>query len=133
MTADNLDLVLVNLLAGDIGVPGAPVLQIGLTFRPESGALAGQGLITQPLPPPLGHMLVRDVRGTVHALGSGPGPLTRVFALAGEIDQPLPPPAIGTVTEKFNGVFMTDNNWKGHCSFSYGTHQINNVPIALRR
>jgi hypothetical protein len=45
--------------------------------------------------------------------------------------QSLTPPAIGTIEEKFKAHLVIDNNWNGRGGFSYGNHQVENVPVKI--
>lgn len=131
MTISDLSSVtLLHLLSGNLEVPGAPVLHLALSYDNQSGAISGQALITQAIAPPDGRLLIRNVSGQVHGLGVGGA--TRVMSLKGEYVHILPPPAIGSVTEKFECTYVTDNEWKGHGSFEYGGRSVRNVPIKQR-
>lgn len=130
MSTSELSLEQLNLTAGNIGLPGAPVLNLFLLYNPEAGALTGEAQVTQAVAPPYNLMTIRPVSGDVHGLGLGGA--TRVFSLSGEYTVSVPPPAIGTYLAKFTAVFTTDNNWTGHGSFDYGTHKVTNVPIKKR-
>ncbi len=126
-TADLASVLRLYLLAGNLSTPGAPMLQLALGFNPDTGTLNGEAVITQAVPPPNGHIVVRHVAGTAHLLGYGPA--VQVLAIQGEFNVPLPPPAIGILTEKFQCVFVTDLAWHGHGTFTYGNHTVKNVPI----
>lgn len=118
-----------QLIAGNVGMPGAPVLNLSLVYNPDSnpGSLSGLAVITQAVASPNSRIEIRNVSGTVHGLGLGKA--TRVFSLTGEYWQSFPPPAIGSVQEKFTATFVTDNNWQGEGGFSYGGNQVTGVPI----
>jgi hypothetical protein len=120
----------VNLIAGHLAQPVAPILNLALMYDPESGGLNGSAVISQAVTPPSGRVVIRHVSGDVHGLGLGGA--TRVFTLMGEYVQSVPPPAIGSYLAKFTATFVTDNHWKGHGSFDWGTHKVENVPIAPR-
>ncbi|MCL6485899.1 MAG: DUF1842 domain-containing protein [Janthinobacterium lividum] len=117
-------------MAGNLGLPGAPILNLALFYHPDDGSVSGEALITQSIAPPHGRVVIRPVSGPVHGLGLGKA--TRVFSLTGEYVVSVPPPAIGSYLAKFEATFVTDNNWSGHGSFSYGNQKIDNVPIAKR-
>lgn len=121
---------LIHLLAGHLGQPGAPVLHLAMMYDSEQGSLNGEAMITQAVTPPSGRVVVRHVSGNVHGLGLGGA--TRAVSLQGEYVVTLPPPAIGSFLEKFSATFVTDNNWKGHGSFEFGSHKVSNVPVGPR-
>lgn len=120
----------IDLLAGNLGTPGAPILTLSLIYNvdQEDGQLSGIAVISQAIAPPNGRIVIKNVSGPVHGLGLG-GKETRVFSLKGEYVQSFPPPAIGEIVEKFTATFATDNNWKGHGTFAYGGHVVHNVPV----
>ena len=120
----------VYLIAGNLGLPGAPILNLALFYNPDDGSVSGEALITQSIAPPHGRVVIRPVSGPVHGLGLGNA--TRVFSLSGEYVVSVPPPAFGSYLAKFEATFVTDNNWTGHGSFSYGNQKIDNVPIKKR-
>jgi len=119
----------IDLVAGNLGTPGAPILNLSLIYNVdhEDGQLSGLAVISQAIAPPNGRIVINNVSGPVHGLGFGKE--TRVFSLTGEYWQSLQPPAIGQVQEKFTATFTTDNNWQGHGTFAYGGHVVRNVPI----
>jgi len=120
----------VFLTAGNLGLPGAPILNLALFYNPDDGTVSGEALITQSITPPHGRVVIRPVSGPVHGLGLGNA--TRVFSLSGEYVVSATPPAIGSYLAKFEATFGTDNNWSGHGSFSYDQQKVNNVPIKKR-
>ena len=119
----------VHLVAGNLGTPGAPVLNLALLYNPDStpASLSGEAVITQAIAPPNGRIVIHGVHGPVHGLGYGKE--TRVFSLKGTYWQSFPPPAIGQIQEEFTATFVTDNNWQGHGTFTYGGQTVANVPI----
>ena len=119
----------IHLIAGNLGMPGAPILNLALLYNPDPvvASLSGEAVITQSIAPPNGRIVIHGVHGPVHGLGLGGA--TRVFTLKGEYWQPFPPPAIGLVQEHFTATFVTDNNWQGHGTFTYGGQTVANVPI----
>jgi hypothetical protein len=127
MHKDFNSISLINLLAGHLAQPGAPILHLALMYDSESGTLNGEAMISQAVTPPNGRVLVRHVSGDVRGLGLGGA--TRVMTVQGEFIQSLPPPAIGSFVEKFTATFVTDNHWKGHGSFEFASHKVTNVPV----
>ncbi|MBW8827858.1 MAG: DUF1842 domain-containing protein [Burkholderiales bacterium] len=128
----NLELTKVNhvhLIAGNQGMPGAPLLNLELLYNaePNPASLSGLAVISQAIAPPNSRIVINNVSGFVHGLGLGK--VTRVFTLSGEYWQTLTPPAIGSVRESFTATFVTDNNWQGEGTFTYGGHCVTGVPI----
>lgn len=120
----------VYLISGNLGVLGAPMLSLALMYDPDTGYISGQGLITQSIAPPNGRVVLHGVSGNVHGLGLKGA--TRVISLTGTFEHYFTPPAIGQVTEKFQATFVTDQQWQGHGTFTYGNQTIRNVPIKQR-
>ena len=87
-----MDLYRVVGEAGNIGKPGAPILQFELLVRAASGQVSGHAEINQGgLPPPHHAILINDVTGHVSHLGPLPG--QQVVTLKGTYLQSFPPPA----------------------------------------
>lgn len=127
MSNETNSISLVHLLAGHLGQMGAPILTVAMMYDSETGALNGEAMISQAVTPPSGRVTVRHVSGDVRGLGHGGA--TRAITMQGEFVQTLPPPLIGSFVEKFTATFVTDNHWKGHGSFEFGTHKVSNVPV----
>ncbi|MFL6673084.1 MAG: DUF1842 domain-containing protein [Massilia sp.] len=127
MSTETNTIQMIQLIAGNLGLPGAPVLQLDLLYNPEEGNLNGQAIISQTVVPPYGRVVVRHVTGDAHGLGLGGA--TRAIAVRGEYVQSFPPPAIGSYLAQFSATFVTDNNWKGHGSFEFGNQKVMNVPV----
>ena len=130
MSTSELSAVIpLHLVAGNLGLPGAPILNLAVLYNsdPIDATLSGEAVITQAVPPPYGRIAVHGVHGPVHGLGLGGA--TRVFTLTGQYFQSFPPPAIGVMEQHFTATFVTDNNWQGHGTFTYGGHVVANVPI----
>lgn len=130
MSTSELSLEQLYLTAGNIGLPGAPVLNLALLYNSVAGALTGEAQISQSVAPPYNLVTIRPVSGPVHGLGIGGA--TRVFSLSGEYTVSVPPPAFGTYLAKFTATFSTDNNWSGHGTFTYGDNTVTNVAIKKR-
>jgi hypothetical protein len=127
MPTETNTLQLIQLIAGNLGLPGAAILQLDLLFNPQEGNLNGQAIISQTVGPPKVRIVVRHLAGEAHGLGLGGA--TRVVALRGEYEQSFPPPASGSYLAQFSATFVTDNNWKGHGSFQFGSDKVMNVPV----
>jgi len=71
--------------------------------------------------------VIHNVKGVIRATGFGK--VTHVVALEGEYVVSFPPPAIGEYIAKFSAHMAIDNNWDGMGGFSYGNHNVENVPV----
>ncbi|MBB5606120.1 MULTISPECIES: DUF1842 domain-containing protein [unclassified Janthinobacterium] len=118
------------LTAGNLGLPGAPILNLAVLYNSADGALSGEALIAQAIAPPNGRVVIRPVSGQAHGLGLQH--YTRAFTLSGEYTVSVPPPAIGTYLAKFTATFVTDNDWTGRGTFTYGDQTVKDVPIKKR-
>ncbi len=117
---------LVNGIMGNL-MPGAPVMHFSLVVVPSANSVSGTVEITQALPPPYGSIVIHNVKGVIRATGFGK--VTHVVALEGEYVVSFPPPAIGEYIAKFSAHMAIDNNWDGKGGFSYGNHNVENVPV----
>jgi hypothetical protein len=114
--------------AGHVGTPGAPIMEFHLLVVVGSGHASGHVEIRQALPPPNGEIFVNNVSGQVHELG--PAPHSLIVTLAGTYTRPIgPPPLIGEILEHFSATLHVNHEWHGHGSFSYGGHNVTNVPV----
>jgi len=120
---------LVKGTAGNVGTPGAPIMEFHLLVVVGSGHVSGHVEITQALPPPNGEILVNNVHGHLYELGQTSPSDVLVVVLQGTYPYTLPPPAIGTVEEHFNAVLHVNREWNGRGGFSYGGHHVRNVPV----
>jgi hypothetical protein len=122
------DLYYVKGEAGNVGTPGAPILNFGLVVAAGTGKVSGHVSIVQGgVQSPSGPIEV-SVTGNIHQLGVGPA--RQVVSLEGTYLVPFgPPPLIGSMVETFKSVFSVDHAWNGHGSFSYGGHAVDNVPV----
>jgi len=113
---------------GNVGTPGAPIMEFHLLVVVGSGHVSGHVEIKQALPPPNGEISVNNVHGYLHELG--PAPHAQVVTLEGTYTRPFgPPPLIGEFLEHFHAVLHVNHEWHGHGSFSYGGHHVRNVPV----
>jgi hypothetical protein len=124
-----LDLYTVQCTAGNVGVPGAPILHLHLLVHAATGKVSGQASITQAIAPPGGNIIIHNLTGQVRKLGFGHGPITQVVALEGVYTQLGPPPTEYVIQLKFTAHFATDSHWNGRGGFEYGPHHIEGVPI----
>lgn len=118
---------LVNGTAGNVGLPGAPIMHFSLVVVPGANSVSGTVEITQAIAPPNGDIVIKNVTGTIRSTGYGQ--VTQVVALEGEYIVSFPPPAIGSYLAKFSAHMAIDNNWTGKGGFTYGTNDVENVPV----
>lgn len=118
---------LVNGEAGNVGMPGAPILHFSLVVVAASGKVSGHATITQAIAPPYGIKEINNVTGRVRYTGFGQ--YTKIVSLKGTYDEPLPPPAIGSVAVPFEAHFAIDDSWNGRGGFSCGMVNVDNVPV----
>jgi ABC-type Fe3+-hydroxamate transport system substrate-binding protein len=118
---------LVNGMAGNENVAGAPMLSFSLVVVSGSGKVSGHAMITQAIAPPNNEKTINNVTGQVHATGLGP--VTKVVTLQGTYLDDLPPPAIGTIEVPFTAHFAIDDAWNGRGGFKCGYTQAENVPV----
>lgn len=118
---------LVNGVAGNLEVPGAPVMHFSLVVVPSQNSVNGTVHITQSIAPPNSDIVIRNVHGSIRATGYGK--VTKIVYLEGEYVVSVPPPAIGSYLAHFSASMAIDDNWNGTGSFSYGIHDVDNVPV----
>jgi hypothetical protein len=118
---------LVNGIAGNENMAGAPMLHFSLVVVSGTGKAAGHAMITQAVAPPYNEKLVNNVTGQIHATGLGP--VTKIVALQGTYMEQLPPPAIGTIEVPFTAHFAIDDSWNGKGGFECGPSRSENVPV----
>ncbi len=123
-----IDLYLVNLLVGNEGMPGAPLLQAHLAVDAPTGHITGQAEISQALPPPHEIVRINNLHGRIRSLGLLPA--VRVVSLEGSYTIPFPPPAIGELVVPFKAtLIIAQDKWEGRGSFSYGGNEVDDVPV----
>ncbi len=129
-----LDLYRVTGRAGNVGMPGSPILHFDLLVNSSAGSISGQAHINQALAPTSDEIHIHNVTGTVRELVFG-GQITLLVALQGTYDQALPPPVILTILEHFAAHFSVDQKWEGRGSFDYnnGSQVVNDVPVTSSR
>lgn len=123
-----IDTYLANVLVGNEGTPGAPLLHVAALVVVSSGLISGHARITQAIAPPNDDLHINNMTGRVRALGFGEG--LRVVTLEGTYLQSFTPPAIGEIVEKFSAALILQRGeWDGVGSFTYGAHQVDDVPV----
>lgn len=120
-------LYFVNGVAGNEGVPGAPILKFSLLVNAVTGTITGQARQTQAVAAPYNDIHISNITGQVHAAGFGK--VTKLVALQGSAVISFPPPAIGSYLAPFTAHFAVDNEWDGVGGWSLGTHMVENVPV----
>jgi hypothetical protein len=120
--------------AGNVGMPGSPILHFDLLVNSSAGSISGQARINQAVAPPSGEIHIHNVTGTVRELVFG-GKVTLVVALQGTYYRSLPPPEILTIVEHFAAHLSVDQSWEGRGSFDYnnGGQVVNDVPVTSSR
>src|ERR1700709_694259 len=93
-TVGKIGLYLVNGVAGNEGMPGAPLLHFSLRVSPPPGAVTGQAEQTQAVAGPASKIQIGNITGHVRAAGLGK--FTQLVTLQGSAVMSLPPPAIGS-------------------------------------
>jgi hypothetical protein len=128
-TAPALDvgLYLVRDIAGNQGMPGAPLLHLSLLVNAVTGEITGQASQTQAVPPPGDKIAISNITGTVRSTGLGK--YTKIVYLEGSAVISFPPPAIGSYLAPFNAHFAVDDKWEGVGGWTLGNTVVNNVPI----
>ena len=120
-------LYLLKGIAGNEGVPGAPLLHFYLTVNSETGAVTGHAKQTQAIPPPNNVIPIDNIKGRLRNLGLGS--YIKVVYLEGRAIVSLPPPAIGELVLPFEAIFVFNNDWKGKGSWSIGNKHVDDVPV----
>ena len=110
---------------GNVGLPGAPIMHFSLVVVPGANSVSGTVEITQAID--AAPIVIKNVTGTIRATGYGQ--VTKVVALEGTYFHSFTPPAIGTVREEFSAHMAIDDAWNGRGGFSYGNHNVEDVPV----
>jgi hypothetical protein len=126
-TVGNVGLYLVNGTAGNIGLPGAPVLRFSLLVNAATGTVSGQARQTQAIPGPLGDVLIGNVTGQIRYTGLGQ--YTKIVSLTGSTVISVPPPAIGSYLAPFSAHFAIDDAWTGVGGWTLGDRSVDDIPV----
>jgi len=126
MTQDVLLPVQTLHLMATTGQPGAPTLTLSLIYNPdtEPATLDGKGMITQAVTPPGGRIEVQGIHGEVTEMRHFQSSGNQMISIRGLCSEPN-----AQVLYPFSAVFVTDSNWKGEGSFTYGSKTVSGVPI----
>jgi hypothetical protein len=123
--ADNaVGLYFVKAVVGNVGTPGAPIVNLALTVQAASGHVSGIAEISQAIDK--GHHRF-PVSGQIYQTGFGPN--HQLVSLSGEFVYSVPPPAIGSFRAKFTAALSVDQAWNGSGGFNYLNTHVENVPV----
>ena len=114
--------------AGNVGMPGAPILHFSLVVVAATGKVSGHATITQAIAPPYGKKQIDNVTGQIFGTGLTP-PLAKLVSLTGTYLEPFPPPAIGSYNVPFEAHFALSDAWNGVGGFICGQTVIENVSV----
>ncbi|PLR22877.1 hypothetical protein SGCZBJ_17030 [Caulobacter zeae] len=117
-------LYLVKLEVGNVGTPGAPIVNLALTVDAPSGNVSGIAEISQAI---VGGNHRFPVSGHIYQTGFGQAEL--LVSLTGEFVYSVPPPAIGSFLAKFKAALVVDKSWNGKGGFDYLNVHVENVPV----
>lgn len=125
--ADQIGLYPVSLRVSHGDMPGAPTLTLNLLVNAPTGAVSGNAMITQALPPPYGQINIPQVTGGTYHTGFGED--TMLVHLTGQYVVSVPPPAIGSYLAHFSAALAVDRAWTGKGSYEYGGHVITDCTV----
>ena len=123
----DIGLYQVSLRVGHGDMPGAPLLTLNLLVNAPTGAVSGNAMITQALPPPNGMTHIPHVTGQI--LHTGLGQDTRLVHLVGQYVVSVPPPAIGSYLAHFSAALAVDAAWVGRGSYEYNGHVVSDCTV----
>jgi len=124
---NKIGLYLVCGIAGNEGVPGAPLLHFSLLVNAATGAITGHATQTQAVAPPNDRIEISNVTGQLRHTGLGP--YTQIVSLEGSAVISFPPPAIGSYLVPFRAAFAIDNQWNGRGGWTLGRTEVADVPV----
>jgi len=127
MNQNEMGLYRVQAMAGNMGMPGAPILTLDILVNAVSGSITGHAVQSQAVAPPGNKVDITITKGQLRATGLGQ--YTKVVYLEGQAVISFPPPAIGSYLAPFSAHFAVDNSWDGTGGWSLGSTDVNNVPI----
>jgi hypothetical protein len=119
-----LGLYFVKAVVGNVGTPGAPIVNLALTVQAASGHVSGIAEISQAI---VGGHHRFPVTGQIYQTGFGPN--HQLVSLHGEFVYSVPPPAIGSFLAKFTAALTVDQAWNGFGGFNYLNTHVEKVPV----
>ncbi|MBO9708393.1 MAG: DUF1842 domain-containing protein [Caulobacter sp.] len=123
--ADNaIGLYFVKAVVGNVGTPGAPIVNLALTVQAASGHVSGIAEINQAI---VGGQHRFPVTGQIYQTGFGPN--QQLVSLSGEFVYSVPPPAIGSFLAKFTAALSVDKDWNGSGGFNYLNVHVEKAPV----
>ena len=106
---------------GNLGMPGAPVLQFALVVVPATHKVSGTVHVTQAVQ---GGSYRGQVEGTIYATGFGD--VTQVVGLKGQIS-----PDSGTepIELSLDASMAINKEWRGKGGFAFANVHVENAPV----
>lgn len=105
---------------GNLGTPGAPIVEFSLVVVPSTHKVSGEVHVTQAVE---GGSYSGRVEGTIYSTGLGN--VTQIVALKGQISSDGP--VIGLFP--FEAHMAMDGSWKGTGGFNYLNVHVEDVPV----
>jgi len=106
---------------GNVGLPGAPIVNFSLVVVPGQHKVSGMVQITQAV---LNGNYSGQVTGTIYATGFGP--ITQIVGLTGAVHQDG---SNNYVLLPFEAHMAINGEWVGKGGFSYGNVHVEDVPV----
>ena len=119
-----IGLYFVKAVIGNVGMPGAPIVNLALTVQAASGHVSGIAEISQAV---IGGQHRFPVSGQIYQTGFGPN--QQLVALSGEFVYSVPPPAIGSFLAQFTASLAVDQAWNGWGGFNYLNVHVDKAPV----
>ncbi|TYQ19094.1 UNVERIFIED_ORG: uncharacterized protein DUF1842 [Zoogloea ramigera] len=112
---------LVKGTIGNVGMPGAPIVNFALVVVPSTHSVTGSVHVTQAVQ---NGSYSGQVKGSIYATGFGD--VTQVVGLTGVIH----PDGPSTVVLPFEAHLAINGEWNGTGGFNYANVHVENVPVA---
>lgn len=106
---------------GNVGMPGAPIVEFALVVVPSAHKVSGSVSVRQATE---NGNYTGHVTGTIYSTGYGN--VTQVVALQGNI---TPASGLMPIEIPFEAHMAIDGSWNGTGGFSYLTVHVENVPV----